>query len=134
MTVLLEHLPVIEDERAARRDLRAQIARLEARGVTTPAAAARPRRRSVAERAAHRDAMLASRTSLIPAPVAGSATFAARRALEAMLADPSAHRRECISLAALGQPGCGAYRVKPRLGLIGMLAGWWQITLSSGCP
>jgi hypothetical protein len=24
--------------------------------------------------------------------------------------------------------------VRPRLGLIGMLCGWWQVKLSSGCP
>ena len=24
--------------------------------------------------------------------------------------------------------------VKPRLGLIGMLMGWWEVKLSSGCP
>jgi hypothetical protein len=24
--------------------------------------------------------------------------------------------------------------VRPRLGLIGMLMGWWQVKLSSGCP
>jgi hypothetical protein len=24
--------------------------------------------------------------------------------------------------------------VRPRLGLIGMLAGWWHVKLSSGCP
>ena len=33
-----------------------------------------------------------------------------------------------------GEPGCGAYVVRPRLGLIGMLAGWWEVKLSSGCP
>jgi hypothetical protein len=34
----------------------------------------------------------------------------------------------------LGQGGCGVWQVRPRLGLIGMLAGWWQLKLSSGCP
>jgi hypothetical protein len=51
-----------------------------------------------------------------------------------MLADPAAHRGERIALRELGRPGCGVYAVKPRLGLVGMLAGWWQVTLSSGCP
>jgi hypothetical protein len=51
-----------------------------------------------------------------------------------MLADPAAHRWARVPLAALGEPGCGAYVVRPRLGLIGMLAGWWEVKLSSGCP
>jgi len=34
----------------------------------------------------------------------------------------------------LGEGGCGVYQVRPRLGLIGMLAGWWHVKLSSGCP
>jgi hypothetical protein len=58
----------------------------------------------------------------------------ARLRLERMVADPASHRHESVSLAELGLPGCGTYRVKPRLGLVGMLAGWWEITLSSGCP
>jgi hypothetical protein len=33
-----------------------------------------------------------------------------------------------------GERGCGVWEVRPRLGLIGMLAGWWQLKLSSGCP
>ena len=41
---------------------------------------------------------------------------------------------ERISLRELGRPGCGSYYVGPRLGLIGMLAGWWEVKLSSGCP
>ena len=47
--MLLERLEVFEDERAARRDLRAQIARLEARGVTTPAVTSGPRLLSLGE-------------------------------------------------------------------------------------
>ncbi len=30
--------------------------------------------------------------------------------------------------------GCGAYQVRPRLGIIGMCMGWWHVKLSSGCP
>ena len=58
----------------------------------------------------------------------------ARRRLEAMLAAPERHRFERVPLAELGQSGCGAYAVRPRLGLVGMLAGWWEVKLSSGCP
>jgi hypothetical protein len=51
-----------------------------------------------------------------------------------MFANPGRHRWVRVSLAELGQSGCGAYHVRPRLGLIGMLAGWWEVKLSSGCP
>ena len=51
-----------------------------------------------------------------------------------MLLEPGKHRFERVSCSDLGQPGCGAWEVRPRLGLIGMLMGWWQVKLSSGCP
>ena len=51
-----------------------------------------------------------------------------------MLLDPAKHRFARVSCRDLGEPGCGVYMVRPRLGLIGMLAGWWQVKLSSGCP
>jgi hypothetical protein len=57
-----------------------------------------------------------------------------RVALERMLLDPAQHRYERISQRDLGQPGCGVWHVRPRMGLIGMLMGWWQVKLSSGCP
>jgi hypothetical protein len=58
----------------------------------------------------------------------------AREQLEAMLAHPRAHRFKLVACADLGQPGCGAYEVRPRLGLLGMLFDWWCVKLSSGCP
>jgi hypothetical protein len=51
-----------------------------------------------------------------------------------MLADPHAHRFEVVRRADLGEPGCGAYAVRPAFGLLGMLFGWWCVKLSSGCP
>jgi hypothetical protein len=51
-----------------------------------------------------------------------------------MLREPERHKRVRLPLADLGEPGCGAYQVRPRLGIIGMLMGWWHIKLSSGCP
>jgi hypothetical protein len=57
-----------------------------------------------------------------------------RLALEQMLLHPAEHRFTRISCRELGQPGCGVWQVRPRLGLIGMLMGWWQVKLSSGCP
>jgi hypothetical protein len=57
-----------------------------------------------------------------------------RALLEEMLRDPARHKRVRLPVADLGGPGCGAYEVRPRLGIIGMLMGWWHIKLSSGCP
>jgi hypothetical protein len=54
--------------------------------------------------------------------------------LERILLDPAAHRFARVSCRDLGEPGCGVWQVRPRLGLIGMLMGWWQVKLSSGCP
>jgi hypothetical protein len=59
---------------------------------------------------------------------------AARVRLERMLLDPRRHRFERVAQAELGEGGCGVWQVRPRLGLVGMLVGWWQVKLSSGCP
>jgi hypothetical protein len=125
MTTALD-TPVV-DERAARADLRAQIAALEARGARVRARGG-PRLLSLGELERVRDGLAAR-----PQPVVADHE-AARVRLERMLADPAAHRWERVSLAVLGEPGCGVYAVRPRLGLIGMLAGWWEVKLSSGCP
>jgi len=117
----------VADERTARAGLRAQIATLEGRGARAPASGG-PRVLSLGELERVRDG-LAARPRPAPAP-----DPAARLKLERMFADPGAHPWARVPLAALGEPGCGAYIVRPRLGLIGMLAGWWEVKLSSGCP
>jgi hypothetical protein len=58
----------------------------------------------------------------------------ARELLEAMKLEPGRHRFVRLPVRDLGEGGCGVWEVRPRLGLIGMLAGWWQVKLSSGCP
>ena len=58
----------------------------------------------------------------------------ARVQLERMLLAPGEHRRVRIAQRDLGEGGCGVWHVRPRLGLIGMLMGWWHVKLSSGCP
>lgn len=58
----------------------------------------------------------------------------AREQLERMKADPARYKFVRLPVVDLGERGCGVWEVRPRLGLIGMLAGWWQLTLSSGCP
>jgi hypothetical protein len=137
-------------ERAARRTLRDQISRLEREladafvtaypmgGLDQPAAVAAgrsPRLLDLGELELLRDD-LAGRLRDTRISIARRAEEQAerRRALERMLLNPAEHRFERIWCRELGQPGCGAWQVRPRLGLIGMLMGWWQVKLSSGCP
>jgi hypothetical protein len=47
---------------------------------------------------------------------------------------PERHRRMTVTSADLGEPGCRVWRMRPRLGLPGMLLGWWRVKVSSGCP
>ncbi len=57
-----------------------------------------------------------------------------RRLIEEMLLDPKAYKWVRVSNADIGEPGCKHWHVRPRLGLVGMLAGWWRVVISSGCP
>ena len=82
-------------------------------------------RDDLAERLPARAAQLAER---------GERQERSRVLLERMLLEPGRHRFVRVADAELGEPGCGVYHVRPRLGLIGMLMGWWQVKLSSGCP
>ncbi|QEC50168.1 hypothetical protein FSW04_23040 [Baekduia soli] len=141
--------PAAPDERGARASLRAQIARLEreladvvagafphvAPEVVPGAAAAGPRLLDLGELERVRDD-LAGRVHRARGAVARRAEHeaAARALLEDLLAEPARHRGVRLPVADLGLPGCGAYHVRPRLGLIGMLMGWWHVKLSSGCP
>ena len=54
--------------------------------------------------------------------------------LERMLLEPGRYKFMRLANADLGEGGCGVWQVRPRLGIVGMLAGWWQVKLSSGCP
>jgi hypothetical protein len=64
----------------------------------------------------------------------GDEQSAKRVLLERMLLEPGKYRFARVSQHDLGEPGCGVWHVTPRLGLIGMLMGWWQVKVSSGCP
>ena len=136
------------DERAARRTLRTQIARLERElsdafvtafamgGLQPPPAyASQPKLLSLGELERVRDE-LAQRLHDARATIARRADEqeAKRVMLERMLLDPGSYRYVRIYRSELGEPGCGAWQVRPRMGLIGMLMGWWQVKLSSGCP
>jgi hypothetical protein len=136
------------DEAAARRSLRLQIARLERRladavvasmpdgGIVTAVPALRgPRVLTLGELERLRDA-LAARVAEASAALEQRERRRedARRSLERMLLDPARHRHVRIRRRELGESGCGVWHVRPRLGLVGMLMGWWQVKLSSGCP
>jgi hypothetical protein len=137
------------DERAARRSLRGQIAQLEGRlaaltastypHVTTappaPARAGGPRLLGLGDLECERDRLagrLASAERI--AAVQAGRQAEARALLEAMLADPPAHKWVRVSNADLGVPGCTVYHVRPRLGPLGLLMDWWRVKISSGCP
>jgi hypothetical protein len=137
------------DERAARRTLLGQIERLE-RELAELFSAAWPRqgldwgvdgrRRAprlldLGELEQIRDS-LANRIGSVRAQLRARKQVedANRRLIEEMLRDPASHRWVRVSHADIGEPGCRHWHVVPRLGLIGMLAGWWHVKVSSGCP
>jgi len=57
-----------------------------------------------------------------------------RELLRRMKLEPGRYKFVRVPVADLGDGHCGVWEVRPRFGLIGMLAGWWQVKLSSGCP
>jgi hypothetical protein len=134
------------DERASRTTLRAQIARLEQRlAVETPqgrVAAARrpavvrgPRLLDLGELERVRDDLAARVEIARGTTAAHEQARAEKRALRAaMLADPDAHRGITLTSEDLGEPGCARWSVRPVLGPLGRLAGWWRVRISSGCP
>jgi hypothetical protein len=137
-----------EAERAARRSLRVQITRLEREladafvtaysmgGLDTPLDSGNgPRLLDLGELERVRDE-LAERLRAARLTISRRAEVqsANRLYLERMLLDPAKYRFARVAASDIGEPGCGVWQVRPRLGLIGMLMGWWQVKLSSGCP
>jgi hypothetical protein len=136
------------DEASARRSLRDQIAKLE-RELAALFASAYPRRgldwsvRSpggprllgIGELEDLRDGLAArvedSRRMLRDS---GYVEQRNRARIEAMIADPAGFKWQRISNEDIGEPGCKFWHSRPRLGLIGMLMGWWRVRISSGCP
>jgi len=57
-----------------------------------------------------------------------------RRLIEEMLLEPERHKWRRVSAEDIGERGCRHWHVRPRLGIIGMLMGWWRVVISSGCP
>ena len=142
------------DERAARRALRAQLARLEAElGAQTaerrpltfaellraPAGVGesrpRPRLLGIEELEAARDELAARlRAQRAEAAALADRQEEQRRLREEMLADPAAHPYARVSNTDIGEPGCHDWHVRPRFGLLGLLMRWWRVRISSGCP
>jgi hypothetical protein len=136
------------DEAAARRSLREQIARLE-RELARTFASAYPRRGldwsvqspggprvlGVGELEEVRDA-LAGRLEEARAELRRRALVEREHAetIEHMLLAPERHKWVRVSNQDIGEPGCKHWHSRPRLGLIGMLMGWWRVRISSGCP
>jgi hypothetical protein len=154
MPALLKHeefagLGVAVDERQARLELRRQISRLEAElaalfgeafghteiphRIGGPAAA--PRVLDLGELEAIRD-RLAERIGEARSALADRAVVETqnRELLREMLDAPAEFKWVRITRADVGEPGCGAWHSRPRLGPLGMLMGWWRVKVSSGCP
>lgn len=135
-------------DRAARRSLREQIAHLErelADAFVTaypmggleppPGSPGSPRLLGLGELEAVRDELVERvRRARLTITRCAEEQEHKRLVLERMLLAPADYRFTRISCRELGEPGCGVWHVRPRLGLIGMLMGWWQVKLSSGCP
>jgi hypothetical protein len=137
------------DERAAREALRTQVSRLERElsgliARTFPHISPRdsqgeafsgPRLLTLAELERLRD-RLALRVGEVRGEVAERSELErrSRALLRQMKLEPGRYKFVRVPVADLGDGHCGVWEVRPRLGLIGMLAGWWQVKLSSGCP
>ncbi len=142
-------IDVVEtDERAARRSLREQISRLEKQladvfvtafphtplDLDVPAGGG-PRILTLGELEAQRDALQAKlHAARVAVERRGRYEERNRALLERMLLEPKKYKFARLHRSEVGMGGCGAYQVRPRFGLIGMLMGWWQVKLSSGCP
>jgi len=138
------------DERAARASLRAQIARLEREHsqivaerfphIRAPAAMPAgpecgPALLDLGKLERSRDALAAAVQELRASAIDRlEHEGRARERLQRMRLEPGRYKFARLPVRDLGQGVCGVWEVRPRLGLIGMLAGWWELKLSSGCP
>ena len=140
--------PAEIDEAAARRSLRTQIAKLEAdlgavacsayprvdlSPVTT--AHAGPRLLGLGELERVRDE-LATRIADVRDMLARQASEheAKRVLIERMLIEPGRYKWVRVTNADIGEPGCKEWHVRPKLGPVGLLCGWWRVKISAGCP
>lgn len=137
------------DERLARAELRRQIGRLEGQlsalvveafprlelEASVPARSREPRALGLGGLEAVRDDLAARiATARRALRERDEVETRNRELLERMLAAPQDFKWLRISSADVGEPGCGHWHSRPRLGPIGMLMGWWRVKVSSGCP
>lgn len=54
--------------------------------------------------------------------------------IERMLERPASFKWVRVSAEDVGERGCKHWHCRPRLGIIGMMLGWWRVKISSGCP
>ncbi len=150
MALLDRHIHVEVDESAARRALRDQIAKLERDLVAAATSVyprlpvpgtqprpfrAGPRLLGLGELEVIRDDLADRLAGLRAQRTACADRHAENRVLiERMLLDPGHYRWVRVTNEDIGEPGCKNWHVRPRLGLVGMLAGWWHVKISSGCP
>ena len=142
-TVLYEH-----DERAARADLRRQIAAMELElarlfGSAFPRKGIEfgvpgmggPRLLSVDELEKVRDS-LAVRLQDVKGRLHDHAYVEERNRelIEEMAEDPAEHKWIRVSNEDIGEPGCKHWHSRPKWGPLGLLLGWWRVKISSGCP
>jgi hypothetical protein len=139
----------VPDERAARRSLRQQVARLENElsqlfcstwprkdfAWSVPARAGGARVMSLVELEQLRDD-LAGRVSHARKALSRRTAVEedSRRLIEEMLLDPEGHKWVRVSNEDIGEPGCRHWHVRPRRGILGRLLNWWRVVVSSGCP
>lgn len=145
-------------ERAARATLKAQVARLERElsqivasgfphisgSATGPeqqgdrtgvGRTAAPRLLTLGELERQRDELVRQiRDARIRSAERAEVERCSRALLQEMKRAPQRYKFVRLAVADLGEGRCGFWQVRPRLGLIGMLAGWWEVKLSSGCP
>ena len=137
------------DERAARRDLLEQIARLESdlaalfcsaypRGGFDWAVKSRgggPRVLSLSELERLRDD-LAERLHDVRRTLSDRTWVEEqnRRLIEEMMLAPEKHKWVRVGAEDIGKRGCKHWHVRPRWGILGMMLNWWRVRISSGCP
>jgi hypothetical protein len=147
----LPRVPIVTtqpDERAARRDLLEQVARLETdlaalfcsaypRGGFEWRVPSRggPRVLSLGELERLRDDL--SERLYDVRRTLSDRTFVEeqnRRLIEEMMLAPERHKWVRVGNEDIGEPGCKHWHVRPRYGVLGMMLNWWRVRISSGCP
>jgi hypothetical protein len=136
------------DERAARRDLLEQVARLESdlaalfcsaypRGGFEWRVPSRggPRVLSLSELERLRDD-LAGRLHHVRRTLSDRTWVEEqnRRLIEEMMLAPEQYKWVRVGNEDIGERGCKHWHVRPRWGILGMLLNWWRVRISSGCP